>query len=300
MAEVKWIKLNVGMFDGNSFKRIKNAKIGGESYRDKLTAIWFELMDFAGKCNAGGQLIESPEIPFMSLDDIAIMIDREPAEVELCMQFYIKNRMVTVIDDVYSLTNWVRYQNEDGLERIREQNRIRQANFKARKKQEMIESNASVTLPVTLGNATDIDKDKELDIDKDIIDNKLSCQQIIDLYHQICVSFPKVRVLSEARKKTIKARMKVYSIDDIKLCFEKAENSNFLKGSNDRNWSADFDWLMSDKNMAKVIDGNYDNNKSKKQGKKNVFNNFTGRSYDMGSLESQLLGCDKPIEHDNP
>ena len=36
MADVKWIKLNVGMFDGNSFKKIKKAKIGGESYRDKL------------------------------------------------------------------------------------------------------------------------------------------------------------------------------------------------------------------------------------------------------------------------
>ena len=68
MADVRWLKLIVGMFDGNSFKRIKKAKIGGEKYRDKLTAVWFELMDFAGKCNAGGQLIESPEIPFLNLD----------------------------------------------------------------------------------------------------------------------------------------------------------------------------------------------------------------------------------------
>ena len=28
-SDVKWIKLIVGMFDGESFKRIKRAKIGG-------------------------------------------------------------------------------------------------------------------------------------------------------------------------------------------------------------------------------------------------------------------------------
>lgn len=36
-----------------------------------------------------------------------------------------------------------------------------------------------------------------------------------------------------------------------------AEASNFLKGQNNRNWSATFDWLIKDANMAKVLDGNY-------------------------------------------
>ena len=165
MAEVKWIKLNVGMFDGNSFKRIKKAKIGGESFRDKLTAVWFELMDFAGKCNAGGQLIETPEIPFSNIEDIAIMIDREPDELNLCMQYYISNRMITVIDDVYMLTNWAKYQNEDGLERIREQNRLRQAKFKRQKKL-LAQGNVTDNVTVTQGNATDIDKEIEKEEDK--------------------------------------------------------------------------------------------------------------------------------------
>lgn len=159
MAEVKWIKLNVGMFDGNSFKRIKKAKIGGESFRDKLTAVWFELMDFAGKCNAGGQLIESPEIPFLSIDDIAIMIDREVEELNLCMQYYINNHMITVIDDVYMLTNWTRYQNEGGLEKIREQTRKRVA--KHREQQKLLKSNAISNVTVTQGNETEIEVDKE-------------------------------------------------------------------------------------------------------------------------------------------
>jgi hypothetical protein len=70
--------------------------------------------------------------------------------------------------------------------------------------------------------------------------------------------------IKDARKKAIKARLKTYSVEDFQRLFDKAEGSTFLKGGNDRNWSATFDWLIKDTNMAKVLDGNYDN-KSKPQ-----------------------------------
>lgn len=84
------------------------------------------------------------------------------------------------------------------------------------------------------------------------------CDEVVELYNGICVSFPKVRSLSEARKKAIKARLaNGYTVDSFKELFQKAEASSFLKGKNDRNWQATFDWLIKDSNMAKVIDGNY-------------------------------------------
>ena len=65
--------------------------------------------------------------------------------------------------------------------------------------------------------------------------------------------------MSDARKKAISARLKTgYTLDDFQTLFEKAEASDFLKGANKRNWSATFDWLICDSNMAKVLDGNYD------------------------------------------
>ena len=87
---------------------------------------------------------------------------------------------------------------------------------------------------------------------------EVNYQPIADLYNETCVSFPRLTTLSEARKRAIKARLKVYTLDDFKRLFEKAEASSFLKGRNDRNWSANFDWLIKDGNMAKVLDGNYD------------------------------------------
>lgn len=83
--------------------------------------------------------------------------------------------------------------------------------------------------------------------------------QVVDAYHEICKSYPRVRSITETRKKAIMARLRTYSVDAIRECFAKAEASDFLKGKNSRNWSANFDWLIKDANMAKTLEGNYDN-----------------------------------------
>lgn len=271
MDDVKWIKLKVGMFDGESFKRIKKAKIGGESFRDKLTAVWFELMDFAGKCNHSGAFINSREIPYSSMEDIGIMIDREPDELNLCMNFFIHEGMVEIVDDVYMLTNWSTYQNEAGLEQIRERRRIAQAKWREKKKLQAsnaesvdmvdtvdstVESTAvlpSYSISNSVSTSTSILEDKE------VSRKPVPYEQVRKLYNDICHSFPACRVLSENRKKAIKARFVAgYTVEDFQTLFQKAEDSSFLKGQNNRNWTATLDWLIKDGNMAKVLDGNYD------------------------------------------
>lgn len=82
---------------------------------------------------------------------------------------------------------------------------------------------------------------------------------IKDAYNSLCPSLPSVKSLSEARKKAIKARLNQYTVEEIHEAFRKAESSDFLKGKNDRNWTANFDWIIKDANMAKLLDGNYDN-----------------------------------------
>jgi hypothetical protein len=84
------------------------------------------------------------------------------------------------------------------------------------------------------------------------------------------VSYPHLKSLSDSRKKAIKARLKTYSISDFQTLFDKAEQSSFLKGGNDRNWSATFDWLIKDSNMAKVLDGNYDNKEAIPNGRHRI------------------------------
>lgn len=124
-------------------------------------------------------------------------------------------------------------------------------------------------------------------------DKKEIYSEISDLYNSICSSFPKLTKLSDARKKAIKARLNTYTVDDFKKLFTMAEDSDFLKGKNDRNWSATFDWLIKDSNMAKVLDGNYKNSASQPtKAKPNKFNNFPQREYtatDYSAIERVLI-----------
>ncbi len=110
---------------------------------------------------------------------------------------------------------------------------------------------ASNRLPT--GNQQQYKKDKKDKKDKEDI----TVNQVVDLYHEICKSYPKLRGISENRRKAITARCKIYRIEDFRIVFQNAENSRFLKGSNDRNWSANFDWMMKDTNFIKILEGRY-------------------------------------------
>ena len=101
-------------------------------------------------------------------------------------------------------------------------------------------------------NKLNIKYNKEKDKKENII------ADIIGLYNEICVSLPKVKTVSNARKTAIKSLVNKYDIEQIRTVFTKAETSNFLKGNNNHSWQANFDWLIKDSNFAKVLDGNYD------------------------------------------
>lgn len=68
---------------------------------------------------------------------------------------------------------------------------------------------------------------------------------------------PRVAKLTDARKRTLCARVKEYSYDEVLEVFSRAKESKFLQGST--GWTAKFDWLINPNNFCKVIEGNYDN-----------------------------------------
>ena len=89
----------------------------------------------------------------------------------------------------------------------------------------------------------------------------LSCpfSKIRELYHQICISYPMIKAIDGNRRKAVAARWRTYkSLDTFKALFSLAEASPFLKGENDRNWAADFDWMMKATNFAKILEHRYE------------------------------------------
>ena len=251
MADVKWIKLSTGIFDNRKIRQIECLPDG-----DSIIVIWVKLLCLAGEINDCGMVYFTREIPYTD-QMLAQQFNRPLTTIQMALNTFQQFGMIQLIDNILHISNWEKYQNIEGLEKIREQTRKRVAKCRENKRL-LLESNVTCNVTVTDSNATeeDIEEDKEKDIERE---KKIDYNGIMDAYNTICPSFPTIRSLSEARKKAIKARLNTYTVEDIHEAFRKAEASDFLKGKNDRNWQANFDWIMKDANMAKILDGNYDN-----------------------------------------
>ena len=84
-----------------------------------------------------------------------------------------------------------------------------------------------------------------------------SPRDILQLFNEICLSLDPVKYLTNGRREAIESALSKYSADQIEECFKLAESSPFLKGENERKWKATFDWLIQEKNIAKVLEGNF-------------------------------------------
>jgi hypothetical protein len=82
---------------------------------------------------------------------------------------------------------------------------------------------------------------------------------IKEMYNSICHGLRGIVSINGKRKTQVAALFKDYGIDGIKTLFEKTAASDFLHGSGERGWKADFDWLINSTNMQKVLEGKYDN-----------------------------------------
>lgn len=263
MAEVKWIKVYVDMFNKKKIKKIRRLPDG-----DKILLIWIMLLAQAGICNAGGCIFLTPSIPYTP-DDLADDLGFTTDTVKLALEVFKKFEMLDVDTNGYILiTNWEEYQQEDKLQSIREYNRIAKQKQRQKQKEKLLlcqgqnqgQNNDSQDIDIKIEKDIDIELNK--DINKDNIKPTDYITEFFNLYNSIANRLPKATKLTESRKKKIKTRLSEMNIEDWKKVFEKLEASDFCCGNNDRNWKASFDWLLAnDTNAIKVIEGKYDNRK---------------------------------------
>ena len=251
MAEVKWIKITTDIFDDEKILLMESSP---DSYA--IITVWFKLLCLAGKQNNSGVFMMG-KIAYTD-KMLATIFRMKEATVTMALQTFEQFGMVEIIDGVITIPNWGKHQNLEQLEERRNYQREYQREY--RKKQKLLvsaDANESEDLRKCLRkqnvNSIEEDIDKEEDKNK----KRTEYQLIADMYNEICISFPSVRSLSDARRKAIKARLNTYTVEQFKTMFEIAEASPFLKGQNNRNWQANFDWLIKDGNFAKVLDGNY-------------------------------------------
>jgi predicted phage replisome organizer len=281
-----YMRLKEDFFDSNDAVKILEAMPDGYLYSNILLKLYLKSLKF------NGRLMYNDRIPY-NAEVLATLTNHKVGVVEKALDYFEQLGLIEVLDNgaIYMLDI---------------QNYIGKSSTEADRKREyrnQIEAEKKLLLGQTSGQMSDISTPEieteielESEIETETKRERTDYQRIVDMYNDTCVSFPRVKTLSDDRKKAIKARLKKYGYDDFQTLFSKAEASAFLKGANDRNWSATFDWLIKDSNMAKVLDGNYD---SKQQVKKPAgsFNNFQQRQYtaeSMIDIERKMLQKETP------
>lgn len=137
---VDWIKLTTDMFDNQKIKELRRLPDG-----NNIVLIWVMLLTMAGKCNAGGMIIISENIPY-SIESLADELRFEIGTVKLALTALERFGMIHTEGECFVISNWYEYQNKEGLEKIREQTRERVAKHRERKRLECnVTSNATVT-----------------------------------------------------------------------------------------------------------------------------------------------------------
>lgn len=157
MAEVKWVKLTTDMFDNRKIKHLRRLPEG-----NNIVLIWVMLLTMAGRCNSGGMIFLTENIPYTP-KMLADELDFEENTVALALKALEQLDMIVTDNGVFAIAGWEEYQNIDGMEKIREQNRERKRLQRERQRQALLEESRDSHGTVTVCHAIEeeIEEDKE-------------------------------------------------------------------------------------------------------------------------------------------
>lgn len=276
MAKVSWIKIEIEMFSNRKIKQIRKMPEG-----NNIVLIWVMLLTMAGRCNSNGIIFLTENIPYTT-KMLADELDFEESIIQLALTVLEKFGMITRDSELLSIPGWEEHQSADELEKIRDQNRKRVAEYRERQKNKVAllckkddvtlqkrYSNITVTKQnknkdkdLELDLDTELDKDKEKDINDLIVSKDTICQtdvqRIINEWNTLEeFGINPVKRMTPKREQAVKARIRQNHMDDILEAIENIRHSSFLQGQNKEGWMITFDWFLKPGNFAKVFEGNY-------------------------------------------
>ena len=154
MAEIKWVKISTDMFDNRKIKHLRRLPQGND-----LALIWVMLLSTAGRCNAGGKVFLTETIPY-SPSMLAAELDFDEETVKLALKVFEQLDMIDFEGKFFFITGWEEHQNVDGMEKVREQNRIRKQ--QQREKQRLLNAMSRDShVTVTECHATEEEEEEE-------------------------------------------------------------------------------------------------------------------------------------------
>ena len=226
MSKIKWVKITTDMFDNRKIKYLRSLPNG-----DSLVLLWIMLLTIAGRCNAGGLIFLTENIPCnanMLSDELGFDVNT----VILGLTKLEELNMIILNEEKFMIANWCEYQNVDGMDKVREQTRKRVEKFRQKQKEIAEKStcndecNATVTQSsYSISNSISISDDKNVD---SVIDDSEK-EQKIDLeekFNAFWKAYPKHTNTSKknAKEKLEKALRKT-DIDTILNAIERQKKT---------------------------------------------------------------------------
>lgn len=166
MAEVKWIKICTDIFDDEKVVLIESMPDA-----DGIIVIWFKLLCLAGKQNNGGVFMLNDKIAYTD-EMLAHIFRRSLTTVRLALKTFEDFGMIEIVDNVVTIPKWEKHQSLDVLEKNREANRKKIANYRAKQKRIAAGDCNGYSNGYSNGycnaDVTGVDKEEDKERDKDI------------------------------------------------------------------------------------------------------------------------------------
>jgi phage replisome organizer, putative, N-terminal region len=170
---VKWIKLSVDLFNDEKIRLIRSLPDS-----DFVLNFWIFLLTLAGKRNDVGLIYIERNMPYTP-QMLATLIGKSSEQVVFASGVLAQYKMIEVFEGgLIKIVNWEKHQNIDGLDKVREQNRLRKQNQRAREQLALQQFNSSDSSRDSSRDVTQQNKNKEIDIknkkEEDIYKGKTS------------------------------------------------------------------------------------------------------------------------------
>ena len=231
MAEIKWIKLTVNMFDDEKIRLIQAIPEA-----DAIIVIWVRLLTLAGKTNSDGQIYINENMPYND-EMLATLFNKPVNTIRLAIKTLESFGMIDVFENgTIFVNNWEKHQNIEGMEKIKEQNRIRQQ--KQREKRKLLVDNVTSRDSHT----TELELELELELEKESNKDNTSKQASMEtIFSEVWSLYPKKTMRKEALAAFKKAVKNGTNTEDIKKGVEKyadhlESNKSWLKPMDGGRW----------------------------------------------------------------
>ena len=102
-------------------------------------------------------------------------------------------------------------------------------------------------------------------------------------------NIPQVRALNDKRKTIFRKAMKAFGREKVAEAVTKAATVPFLNGDNDRHWVADFDFILNENKLPRILENYYDHLHEKQP----TTAKLTGSAYTLHETEKLLNRMEK-------